>query len=206
MVWCKEKLSTVPGTFARAVNWSDVKRIFRYIKGTLDFGLKFEASHENQFNLHGYSDADWEGDLSTRKSTFGYIFRLGGATISWKSKRQTVVALSSTEAEYIALCLATQQVVWLRKLLSSIDFKQSEATVLYEDNQGTIALSKNPKSHSRTKHIDIKYHYVREAVDKKDTVLIYCTTEKMVADILIKGLAKPKFEELRSMMGAKLIN
>ena len=144
--------------------------------------------------------------MSTRKSTSGYVFRLGGATISWKSKRQTIVALSSTEAEYVALGLATQQVIWLRKLLASIDFKQSEATVLYEDNQGTIALSKNPKSHSRTKHIDIKCHYVREAVEKKETVLVYCATEKMMVDVLTKGLAKLKFEELRSMMSVELIN
>ena len=182
-------------------HWSGVKRVLRYIKGTLDQGLKFESSSDCDINLHGYADADWAGDATTRKSTSGYMFSLAGATVSWKSKRQTVVALSSTEAEYIALCLAAQEAIWLRSLLESLGFKQSKATKLYEDNQGAIALTKNPKTHSRTKHIDIKYHYIREAVDKKDIELVYCPTDKMVADILTKGLPRPKFDELRSLMG-----
>jgi len=115
------------------------------------------------------------------------------------------VALSSTEAEYIALCLASQEAIWLRKLLENIGFKQSDATTLYEDNQGTIALAKNPKSHSRTKHIDIKYHYVREAVEEKNIKLVYCSTEGMIADILTKGLPKPKFEQLRFSLGVKCV-
>ena len=113
-------------------HWSGVKRIFRYLKGTLSYGLKFVAS--DNFVLHGYCDADWAGDTDTRKSTSGYIFKLGGATISWSSKRQAVVALSSTEAEYIALSYAAQEIVWLRNLLSSLGFRQAKPTVLFEDN------------------------------------------------------------------------
>ena len=141
--------------------------------------------------------------MTLRKSTTGYVFQLGNVTISWKSKRRTVVALSSTEAEYVALCAAAQETVWLRHLLASIRFKQKDATVVHEDNQGTIALTKNPKNHSRTKHIDIKYHFVREAVEKKDVRLVYCPTEKMVADILTKPLPKPKFVELRRKIGVQ---
>ena len=129
------------------------------------------------------------------------MFSLAGATVSWKSKRQTVVTLSSTEAEYIALCSAAQEATWLRSLLESLGFTKSKATKLYEDNHGAIALTKNPKIHSRTKHIDIKYHYIREAVEKKDNELVYCPTDKMVADMLTKGLPRPKFDELRSLMG-----
>ena len=114
-------------------HWSGVKRVLRYIKGTLDQGLKFESSSDCDINLHGYADADWAGDATTRKSTSGYMFSLAGATVSWKSKRQTVVALSSIEAEYIALCLAAQEAIWLRSLLESLGFKQSKATKLYED-------------------------------------------------------------------------
>ena len=180
-----------------------IKRVLRYVKGTLDYGLRFDCSSNEEFNLYGYSDSDWAGDVSTRISTSGYIFRLGGATISWKSKRQATVALSSTEAEYIALCAASQEVVWLRRLLASMGLQQKEPTTLNEDNQGTIALSKNPKSHARTKHIDIKYHYVREVVEREEIELVYCSTDKMIADILTKGLPKPKFEELRSLMGVK---
>ena len=166
----------------------------------MDYGLKFEASSDEEFKLCGYADADWAGDVTSRKSTTGYVFQLGNATISWKSKRQTVVALSSTEAEYVALCAAAQETVWLRHLLASIRFKQKDATVVHEDNQGTIALTKNP---SRTKHIDIKYHFVQEAIEKKDVCLVYCPTEKMVADILTNPLLKLKFVELCRKIGVQ---
>ena len=178
-----------------------VKRVLRYIKGTLNYGIRFDKSSDADFKLYSFSDADWAGDVNTRKSTSGYVCRIGGATISWKSKRQSIVALSSTEAEYVALCSATQEIVWLRRLLAAMGLEQKEATKLHEDNQGSISLSKNPKSHSRTKHIDIKFHYVREAVEKKEVNIIYCATEKMTADIMTKPLPKVKFEEFRSDMG-----
>ena len=178
-----------------------VKRVLRYIKGTLNYGIRFDKSSDADFKLYGFSDADWAGDVNTRKSTSGYICRIGGATISWKSKRQSIVALSSTEAEYVALSSATQEIVWLRSLLAAMGLEQKEATKLHEDNQGSISLSKNPKSHSRTKHIDIKFHYLREAVEKKEVNIIYCATEKMTADIMTKPLPKVKFEEFRSDMG-----
>ena len=152
------------------------------------------------------SDADWAGDINTRKSTSGYIFKLGSATISWKSKRQSVVALSSTEAEYVALCSATQEVVWLRRLLAGIGFVQEEATTLDEDNQGTIALAKNPYNHIRTKHIEIKYHFVREVVERKEIQILYCATDRMIADVMTKPLPKTKFAEFRSGMGLELLN
>ena len=94
-------------------------------------------------SLYGYSDADWGGDLSTRKSTSGYLFKLCGGIVLWRAKKQSVIALSPTEAEYAALCSATQEAVWLRGLLKSIGFEQVQPTTVYEDNQGAIALSKN---------------------------------------------------------------
>ena len=186
-------------------HWSGIKRILRYIKGTLDYGLQFEAIGNGKISLTGYADADWGGDLINRKSTSGYAFKLGSSTISWRSKRQSVVALSSTEAEYVALCMASQEAIWLRNLLDNMNFKQEESTVIYEDNQGAIALAKNPKNHSRAKHIDVKYHYIRQAVEEKNIKLIYCSTENMIADILTKGLPKLKFEQLRSLLGVKPI-
>ena len=152
-------------------HWIGVKRILQYIKGTIDYGLKFKASNANNVELQGYSDADWAGDITSRKSTSGYLFQLGGGIISWRSKRQNIVALSSTEAEYISLTLASQKAIWLRRLLSSIGFKQSTAMTLYEDNQGALGLSRNPINHARTKHIDIKYHFIREAVESKEVEL-----------------------------------
>lgn len=182
-------------------HWVGAKRILRYLKGTLNYGLKFDASQKHGLKLQGYSDADWGRDVNTRRSTSGYLCKLGGGTISWRSKRQSIVALSSTEAEYVALSMATQEAIWLRRLLSSIGFQQSTAVKLFEDNQGAIALSKNPAHHTRTKHIDVKYHFIRDAIESKEIEVEYCQTNKMIADILTKGLQKQKFEELRRMMG-----
>ena len=179
-------------------HWAAAKRVLRYIKGTLKFGLKFERS--NNFELIGYSDADWAGDVDTRKSTSGYSFMLGKATIAWASKKQSVVALSTTEAEYIALCSATQEAVWLRRLLGSLRQGQARPTTVHEDNRGAISLSKNPKDHARTKHIDIKYHYVRDAVQKNYINVEHCETKRMIADTLTKGLPKPAFEQHRNAM------
>ena len=104
-----------------------------------------------------------------------------------------MVTLSSTEAEYVALCSADQKTIWIRYALSSIGFEQVSPTILHEDNQGTTALSKNPNNHPRTKHINIKYHYVREHVEKKHVQLVYCPTKNITADILTKGLPKSSF-------------
>ena len=111
------------------------------------------------------------------------------------------MALSSTEAEYVALCGAAQGTVWLRNLLEEVGMKQNDATVIYEDNQGAMALSSNPKDHPRTKHIDIKYHYIREEIEKGKIVLSYCPTNDMVADVLTKGLPKTSYEKFRAEMG-----
>ncbi|MEO0684489.1 MAG: Ty1/Copia family ribonuclease HI, partial [Cyanobacteria bacterium J06649_11] len=116
---------------------------------------------------------------------------------------QSIIAVSSTEADYFSLSHATQEIVWLRQLLNNIGFKQTKPTKLYEDNQGAIGLSKNPKLNSRTKHIDIKFHYVREAVETNIVNVKYCLTENMTADIFTKSLARVKFEKFRDMLGVK---
>jgi hypothetical protein len=181
-------------------HWKGVKRVLRYVRGTLDYGLMYSAD-DTSTTLTGYTDADWAGDLSTRRSTTGYVFQIQGSTVSWCSKRQGCVARSTTEAEYIALSTASQEAVWLRRLLENVLKKQDNPTVLYEDNQGTIELTKNPKFHNRTKHIDIAYHYAKEQVEKKITFVEYCSTENMLADIMTKGLSKVQFEKFRDILG-----
>jgi hypothetical protein len=114
--------------------------------------------------LNGYVDADWGSNPNGWKSQSGYLFTLCGGVISWASKKQRVVALSSTEAEYVAASLACQEAVWLRVLLEDISFVQNKPTMIKEDNQGAIALSKNPKYHPRTKHIDIKHHFIQNTI------------------------------------------
>ena len=172
-----------------------VKRILRYLKGTLNLAIKYQKSEDKI--LVGYSDADWAGDLDDRHSTTGNLFLMARGPINWLSKKQGVVALSTSEAEYVALSFATQEVVWLRKLLiTDLKVTLQGPTVLMEDNQGTIAIAKNAVAHTRTKHIDIRYHYILEAVQDGIANLYYCPTEKMIADVLTKPLPKERFEML----------
>lgn len=125
-----------------------------------------------------------------------------GGCISWRSKKQRTVALSSTEAEYMALTEAIQEAVWLKAFLFELgEMKSDEAVKIYEDNQGSIALAKNPEFHKRTKHIDIRYHFVREKVEDGQVVLEYCPTKDMKADMMTKPIPAPQFEHLRDMLG-----
>ena len=126
---------------------------------------------------------------------------MAGGPISWLSKKQAIVALSTSEAEYVALCIATQEAAWLRRLLADLKVLTSEPTLLMEDNQGAIAIAKNPTAHARTKHIDIRYHYVREAVQGGVVDVRYCPTDQMIADLLTKPLPRGQFEILRLAMG-----
>ncbi len=120
-------------------HWKGVKRVLRYVRRTLHYGLMYSAD-DTSTTLTGYTDADWAGDLSTRRSTTGYVFQIQGSSVSWCSKQQGCVARTTTEAEYIALSTASQEAVWLRRLLENVLKKQDNPTVLYEDNQGTIEL------------------------------------------------------------------
>ena len=180
-------------------HWSGVKRILRYIQGTINYGLCFLCENKNE--LIGFSDADWAGDLDTRRSTSGFTFFIGNALISWSSRKQITVAKSSTEAEYVALSCATQEAIWLRRLLNEIHFITDLPTIINEDNQGAIELSRNPKHHNRVKHIDISFHFARERVASKEIEVIYCPTEKMIADVMTKPLPRDKFESFRSSLG-----
>ena len=176
-----------------------MKRILRYLRGTVNYGLQFLG--ENGAELYGYSDSDWAGDLDTRRSTSGYVFRIGDATINWCSKRQQTVARSTTEAEYVALSAAAQECIWLRRLLSDVGYGSSAPTTIYEDNTGAIDLTKNPKFHNRTKHIDISHHFTRERVASNELLVTHCATEEMVADALTKGLGRIQFQKFRDMLG-----
>ena len=180
-------------------HWTGVKRILRYLKGTANFGLLY--TQDASPDCFGYCDADWAGDVGDRKSTSGYVFLQGGAAITWKSSKQSCVALSTAEAEYVALCAAAQEAVWLQQLASDLLNKNIRATTILEDNQSAICMAKNQQSHRRTKHIEIKYHFIRDLVEAGRIKLIYCPSEKMVADMLTKGLPIFQFENLRGLLG-----
>ena len=133
-----------------------VKRIFRYLKGTIDLKLQYRSTGEKML---GYSDADWANDSDDRHSTTGNVFTMSGGAISWLSQKQATVALSTAEAEYIALGSATQEAIWLNQLLTDLKIDTKGSIEILEDNQSAIAMAKNSIGHKRTKHIDIKHHF-----------------------------------------------
>ncbi|KAM1246265.1 hypothetical protein ACFX2J_042353 [Malus domestica] len=168
-----------------------VKRILRYLSGTLDYGLSFKPG---KLHLQAYSDADWAGDPNDRRSTSGHIVYFGSSPISWASKKQHTVSRSSTEAEYRALAIATAELAWIRQLLCDLHVSVFTAPVIYCDNISAIALSSNPVFHSRVKHIEIDYHFVRERVIRGDLNVCHVSSKEQFADILTKGLAAPLFQ------------
>lgn len=180
-------------------HYQEAKRVLRYIKGTSRFGVQF-TSVENP-ELHGYSDSDWGGSNEDKKSTSGYLFTLGSAVFCWQSSKQKTVAQSTAEAEYIAVCAAANQAIWLQRLLGEIGFNTEDGVPIYCDNKSAIAIGKNPVQHRRTKHIEIKYHFVREAEHKGLIQLKYCQGEVQLADLLTKALSTTRFEELRRKLG-----
>jgi hypothetical protein len=164
------------------IHWMALKRIFCYLQYTSSWGLTYHCfSPGSAHLLNGWTDADWAGDPDTRRSTSGYICQLNGTTLSWLSKKQPIVALSSTEVEYIAAATATKELLWLQTLLTELGYPITLPSILYCDNQSCIALAKNPKFHERSKHIDIKYHFLREKVESKLIQFEFTPTTEMWA-------------------------
>lgn len=180
-----------------------IKRVLRYLKGSRNLELTYRGELGG---LLGYTDADWGADQETRRSTSGYVFSLGSAPISWSSKRQPTVALSSCEAEYMGETQATKEAIWLRRLLGELlSHKENPtATIIFGDNQGAIALARNPQFHARTKHIAIQHHFVREAQARGEVDIQYTPTEQQVADGLTKALPKDAFLKFRNAVSLEM--
>jgi len=151
--------------------------------------------------LCGFTDADWAGSPTDRKSTSGGVFSIGSTTVSWYSRKQRSVALSSAEAEYMAASLAACEAIWMRKILVGLFGSHLDPTVIYCDNQSCIKLLANPVFHDRSKHIDIRYHHIRDCVQRRIMLLSYIPTEDQDADILTKALTRSKFEYHRGRIG-----
>ena len=185
-------------------HWTQVKRIFRYLKGTIDYSLTYTKDPTDKFfrKIVGYSDASYAPNPNDRKSVGAYIFNYNGGAISWSSKRQSIVALSSCEAEYIALCECAKESQWLSHLHQELN-GHDDPILIFEDNQAAIKLAENSMFSNRTKHIQVRFHYIRELVADKKIILNYCPTDLMVADALTKGLLKVKLTQLRELMGIK---
>lgn len=176
-----------------------VRRILRYVKGTLDHGILYKKG--GGCKLVGYCDADYAGDHDTRRSTTGYVFMLGSGAVSWCSKRQQSVSLSTTEAEYRAAASAAQESTWLVQLLKDLQQQSDSAVDLYCDNQSAIRLVENPVFHARTKHVEVHHHFIREKVLKEEVHLKHVNTGDQVADLFTKGLSNNKFESFRRQLG-----
>lgn len=187
----------------REQHWQAVKRVFRYLKGTLDFGLVYRKV--NELKLICYTDADWAGDHDNRRSISGMVSFLSTGPISYKSQQQPVVALSTTESEYIAAAVAVKELIWLQRFISELKVPIQSGATLKCDNQSAIKLIRNPEFHQRTKHIDIRYHFIRERYLDRCFELEYVDTLLQKADIFTKPLSTDKFQDLREMIGCIII-
>ncbi len=174
-----------------------LRRILRYIKHTLQCGIFYEA--KNQLQVHGYTDADWAGNVSDRISTSGFMFFFGSGDVSWSSKKQPTVALSSTKIEYRSATIVACEVVWLQKLLSDLGQSVDALVVIYCDNINSTLLVNNPIYHTRTKYIEVHYHFIRQKVLTKEIDLIHVSTEDQVVDIFTKALGTYKLRKFRKM-------
>ncbi|GLT43009.1 hypothetical protein SLA2020_169860 [Shorea laevis] len=181
------------------IHLKGAKRILRYVKGTIDFGVMYSRSDE--IKLLGFTDSDWAGSEDDMKSTSGCCFSIGSGMISWCSRKQDTVAQSTAESEYIAAADAANQAIWIRKVMRDLKHAQKEPAVILCDNKFTIAIVKNPVFHRRTRHIKVKYHSIREAENDNEVQLIHCSSEEQIADIFTKGLQKSRFELLREQVG-----
>eukprot|EP00253_Pinus_taeda_P016588 PITA_16588 len=179
--------------------WKAGKHVLRYLRGTSGYGLWYRQ--EDEVKLCGFTDADWAGSPTDRNSTSRGIFSIGSKAVSWYNRKQISVALSSAEAEYMAASLAACEAIWMRKILVGLFRSHLEPTVIYCDNQSCIKLLANPVFHYRSKHIDIRYHHIRDCVQRRIMLLSYIPTEDQDADIFTKVLTRRKFEYHRGRIG-----
>jgi hypothetical protein len=192
-------ISYAVGVLARFSKYPTVRacravlRVLIYLRGTAERGIRYSG---DDMRVYAYSDADWAGDLDTRRSTTGYVIYAAGGPIAWQSKLQSTVAVSTMEAEYMAAFGAIQELIWTKGVLSEIGFDYVDPMILHMDSQSAMALAKNPTHHKRSKHIDIKYHWLREYTYESGTVqLEHCATADMVADVMTKALATELHEK-----------
>lgn len=181
-------------------HWNAVKRIMRYLKSSICYKLCYTKIKQSK-DLIGYADADWAADIDTRKSCTGYIFKLSGGAISWRSTKQKIVALSSTEAEYIALAATVQEAIWLTQLSEELGVKSKDPITIFCDNQSAIQLSESDGYRQRSKHIDIRYHFIRNVIKEGKIKIVYINTKENVADSLTKAVTSEKFNFCSNKMG-----
>jgi hypothetical protein len=177
------------------LHYTAVKRILRYVKGTIDLGLRITRS--SSMLINGFADADWTGCLDDRRSTEGFAIFLGSNLVSWSARKQSTVSRSSTEAEYKTLANATAEIMWIQTLLAELKIAQPSAASFWCDNLCAIYLSVNPVFHARTKHIEVDYHFMRERVARKQLIIRFISSEDQIADGFTKTLPLSKLKNFQ---------
>ncbi|KAM2986072.1 hypothetical protein FF2_006398 [Malus domestica] len=177
-----------------------VHRVLRYLKGSIGRGILMRNNSHTQ--ISGYTDAEWAGNSLDRKPTTGFCTFVGGNLVTWKSKKQSVVARSSAEAEYRAMASTACELIWLKSLLFALGFPHQQPMSLHCDNQDAMHIASNPVFHKRTKHIEVDYHYVRNQVQSKVIDTHYTRSHGQLADIFTKGLTSANFQRLLFKLGS----
>ena len=180
-------------------HWEAVKQVFHYLKGTKNWKLTYGTTNDS---LKGYMDADGSSQ-EHRHVISGYVFLVNGGAVSWSSKKQELVTLSTAESKYVAATYAAKEALWLRRIIGEIFEPITEPTTLYSDSQSAIALTKGGSYHAQTKHIDIRYHFICFVVQNGTINLIYYPTEDMTADILTKALPNSKAKHFATSLGLR---
>ncbi|XP_043790699.1 secreted RxLR effector protein 161-like [Apis laboriosa] len=185
------------------IHWNAVKRIFKYLKGTTKYGIHYSTQQNN--HIKAFSDADYAGDTETRKSTTSFVLKLGDSAIAWGSTRQQTVGLFTTEAEYIAVSQTVKEIIWMKSLINNLVMFKNITTTLYVDNLSAIKLIKNPEFHRKSKHIDVRYHFIRNKFKEKEFLLQHIALKDQQADLLTKPLRRTIFEIQRNRLNIKSI-
>jgi hypothetical protein len=195
-VGCLARFNSNPGP----AHWAAVKHLLRYLKGTVDLALTFAPNNTGE-TFRTWTDADHGGNPDNGRSTSGFLIKIGTGTVSWASKLQNIVTLSTTEAEFVAATLAGTEIIWLRSLFDELGSRVEEPSHLYIDNQSALTVAKNPEHHGRMKHLDLRYFWLREKVAQRAIQVGYVPTKDMPADLLTKALPRESVERHRRAMG-----
>ncbi|XP_052735485.1 secreted RxLR effector protein 161-like [Vigna angularis] len=186
---------------SRYSHWKELKRILRYVKGTMSIRLWYTKS--DNYRLSKYLDNDWCGDVNDRNSTVCYVFIVGDTTFTWLSRKQPIVALPTCEAEYVATSWSVLHAIWLRNILKNFEIMQEENVLIRLDNRLTIDLAKNPINHERSKHVDVRFHFIQKKMKKGSVKLEHVKSKKQISDIFTKALPTTSFQKLRKLIGMK---
>ncbi|XP_074343025.1 secreted RxLR effector protein 161-like [Apium graveolens] len=185
----------------KKTHWEAEKRILRYVQGILGDGLYYQKTNDSK--VLGYCDSNWAGSVDDSKSTSENVFFVGSCAIIWMSKKQQVVALSTAEAEYISLSLASCQALWITWVLEDLKHAAKESPIIYYDSKSAIALTENSIFHGNSKHIRIQYHFIRDLVKKGEVVIQHCKSQDQIGDIFTKPLRPDILKELKNKLGMR---